>query len=454
MKNDVVLSGKTDWFRDASIYHIYPLGLCGAYEDNDVTMDVWENMYHIDGIIPHIKEMGFTAVYFGPIFQSDFHGYDTIDYCMIDRRIGTTEQFIEVCKKLHREGIRIIVDGVFNHVGRGNAAFQDVIKNRKNSKYYDWFYIKEEPDREDYFKDGLFYEGWNDNFEIVKMNTHNKEVQQYLFDCIEFWIDTLGIDGIRLDAADCLDMDLVYKMTEFCKKRKKDIFLVGEVVHGDYNQWAGENRLDSITNYQLYDAFHRSFNLKNLRIFAKEVSGQFSPSRGYYNHLPLYTFLDNHDISRIATKLEDTSLLRAVYGLLYTVPGIPTVYYGSEFAMEGIKEPDDDHIIRPEIEPKDLKQLYCPFTDFVKRLNQIHHNSMALCRGSYEQLHVDSGAIAFIRKYETEQVICAVNILDQPKQVHIHYEGKAKELIRDESVMIHKTITIPAKDVVCYVIEE
>ena len=185
------------WFEESVFYQIYPLGMCGAPRENDGVCS--PRIRKVLNFVPHIQKLGANAVYFSPVFESDAHGYDTRDYTKVDCRLGTNEDFAAVCRALHDAGIRVVLDGVFNHVGRGFWAFQDVLKNRWNSPYRDWFLINF--DGNNGYNDGLWYEGWEGNYDLVKLNLHNEDVITHLFSCIKGWVDEFDIDGLRLDVA-------------------------------------------------------------------------------------------------------------------------------------------------------------------------------------------------------------------------------------------------------------
>ena len=201
------------YINESVIYNIYPLGFCGAPKENDFKQE-----YRLDkiyGWIDHMKSMSVNALVFNPVFESSKHGYDTIDYKKIDCRLGDNESFKKICKTLHDNGIRIMLDGVFNHVGRDFFAFKDVQQNRENSRYASWFenlnFLNNSP-----YNDGFSYEGWAGYYDLVKLNLHNDEVVNYLLDCARFWIDEFDIDGLRLDAADCIDIEFFKKLKNVC----------------------------------------------------------------------------------------------------------------------------------------------------------------------------------------------------------------------------------------------
>ena len=210
-------------FTNFAVYHIYPLGFCGCPKTNDYSENTENRLKKIEDAIPHIKEMGFNAIYFGPVFQSVAHGYDTVDYTKIDSRLGTNADFAALCKKLHENGIKVILDGVFNHVGRDFTKFVEV-RNGNNS-YRDWFHIN---DGNSCYNDGFWYEGWEGHYELVKLNLYNPAVKEYLKEVITGWVKEFDIDGLRLDVAYCLDLNFLKELHGHCKWLKNDFWLMGE----------------------------------------------------------------------------------------------------------------------------------------------------------------------------------------------------------------------------------
>ncbi|MEE1318492.1 MAG: alpha-amylase family glycosyl hydrolase, partial [Ruminococcus sp.] len=237
------------YINESVIYNIYPLGFCGAPKENDGKL-----VYRLDKIydcIEHMKKMSVNVLVFNPLFESSRHGYDTIDYRKVDCRLGDNNSFKKICKALHANDIKIILDGVFNHVGRDFFAFKDVQKNLQNSRYCSWFqnlnFGGNSPKG-----DPFWYEGWAGHYDLVKLNLQNEDVVNYLLDSVKFWIDEFDIDGLRLDAADCIDIEFFKKLRHVCKSKKPDFWLYGEITHGDYNRWANNDTLDSVTNYECY----------------------------------------------------------------------------------------------------------------------------------------------------------------------------------------------------------
>ena len=326
------------WANESVFYQIYPLGFCGAPFENDGILT--NRITKVIDWIPHIKKLGANAIYFSPVFESDTHGYNTRDYKKIDVRLGTNEDFKAVCDSLHKEGIKVVLDGVFNHVGRGFFGFSDVLKNRESSPYRDWFHIDFNGNSN--YNDGLWYEGWEGNYDLVKLNLRNEEVVSYLFSCIEYWISYFDIDGLRLDVAYCLDHDFLRRLRSFCDSKKPDFFLVGETLHGDYNQIMNDSMLHSVTNYECYKGLYSSFNSMNMFEINHSLLRQFGLENWtLYKGKHLLSFVDNHDVTRVASILTNERHLPLIYALALGMPGIPCVYYGSEWGAKARKEDGD-----------------------------------------------------------------------------------------------------------------
>ena len=317
------------WAYESVFYQIYPLGLCGAPYDNDGVLT--HRILKVNDWIPHIKKLGANAIYFSPVFESDTHGYNTRDYTTIDKRLGTNEDFANVCSNLHKEGIKVVLDGVFNHVGRGFWAFQDVLKNRENSAYVNWF-ARIDFNGNSNYNDGLWYEGWEGCYDLVKLNLYNEDVIQHIFSAIKGWVDEFDIDGLRLDVAYCLNHDFLRRLRSFCDSLKPDFFLLGETLHGDYNQIMNDEMLHSVTNYECYKGLYSSFNCMNMFEINHSLLRQFGPENWtLYKGKHLLSFVDNHDVTRVASILNNTNHLPLIYTLAFGMPGIPCVYYGSEW---------------------------------------------------------------------------------------------------------------------------
>ncbi len=425
------------WIQNSVFYQIYPIGFCGvSRENNGQTTD---KILSVEQWIPHFKNLGVDCILLNPIFESDNHGYDTRDYRKIDRRLGTNEQFASVCKKLKENGIKIVLDGVFNHVGRGFWAFEDVLANRHNSQYKDWFFINF--DGNSNYNDGFWYEGWEGHFELVKLNLKNPDVVNYLFECIKEWIDNFDIDGLRLDVAYSLDFDFMRNLRGFCTNLKQDFALIGEVLFGDYNIIVNDGMLHSCTNYECYKGLFSSMNDKNMFEIAHSLHRQFSEEQwAIYRGKQLMSFVDNHDVSRISSILNDKNCLEIAYALLFSMPGIPCIYYGSEWGQEGDKNQGDD-ALRPCFE----KPLPNELTQQITKLIEIRKNSNALCIGTYKNIVINSQQLVFKRQHENEQIFTGVNICSDNVNINSgDLNGNFENMLTGESVNLSGNLELKA----------
>ncbi len=413
------------WAYESVFYQIYPLGFGGApFENNGVTES---RILKVIDWIPHMNKLGINAIYFSPVFESDTHGYNTRDYKKIDCRLGTNDDFKEVCEKLHENHIRIVLDGVFNHVGRGFYQFQDVIKNRENSRYLDWFHI--DLGGNSNYNDGLWYEGWEGNYDLVKLNLKNEEVIKLIFESIELWIDDFDIDGIRLDVAYCLDYEFVRRLRSFTDSKKKDFFLIGELLHGDYNEMVNDQMLHSATNYECYKGLFSSFNSMNMFEINHSLLRQFGPDNWtLYKDKHLLSFVDNHDVTRIASNLTNERHLPLVYALCFGMPGIPCVYYGSEWGAKADKKEGDPALRACFDEP-----VFNELSEFIAKLSSAKKNSEALNYGGFRSVVLTNKQCIFERKSQNERVLVAINADSESFTAHFDAGcGMAVDLINGE----------------------
>ena len=407
------------WYDEAIFYHIYPLGLTGAPKENSYG----EPVHRLNTLIPwieHIRNIGCTALYIGPLCESVGHGYETTDYKKLDSRLGTNEDLKVFVTECHAQGIRVIFDGVFNHTGRDFFAFKDIQKNREQSPYRDWycnvnFYGNNE------YNDGFSYDNWGGYNLLVKLNQRNPAVKDYICDVIRFWVSEFDIDGIRLDAADVLDFDFMKALRQTANEVKPEFWLMGEVIHGDYTRWVNEGTLHSVTNYQLHKALYSGHNDHNYFEIAHTVRRLYEMGGNRPDGLKLYNFVDNHDVERIYTKLQNKAQFFPVHVLLYTLPGIPSIYYGSEFGIEGKKERYSDDSLRPALQLADYKNAATenPCTRLITALGKIRQQTKALSLGDYKELLLTNRQYAFSRDLNGTSVVVTVNNDENPAQIHV-----------------------------------
>lgn len=397
------------WYDEAIFYHIYPLGLTGAPKENSYG----EPEHRLNTLLPwidHIKSIGCNAIYIGPLFESVGHGYETTDYKTLDSRLGDNQDLKNFVAECHKKDVKVIFDGVFNHTGRDFFAFRDIKEKREGSQYRDWYCNVNFGGNNEY-NDGFSYDNWGGYNLLVKLNQRNPAVKDYICDVIRFWVSEFDVDGIRLDAADVLDFDFMKALRHVANEVKPDFWLMGEVIHGDYSRWVNEGTLHSVTNYQLHKALYSGNNDHNFFEIAHTVKRLYEMGSNNPNGFKLYNFVDNHDVERIYTKLNNKAHFTPVHILLYTLPGIPSLYYGSEFGIEGRKEKFSDDSLRPALNLDDYKNALTDnsFTALIAALGRTRQQSKALSYGDYRELKLMNRQYAFSRNFEGESVVVTVN---------------------------------------------
>lgn len=434
------------WIEDRVFYNIFTLGFCDVLEPSRIYEEK-NRLIKIEEWIPHLKKMSINAIYFGPVFESSYHGYDTRDYLNIDKRLGTNEDFKDLCKKLHENDIKIVLDGVFNHVGREFWAFKDIQKNGRNSKYCSWFSGLNFDSRSP-MGDDFNYESWNGCYDLVKLNLWNRDVVEYLLHAVEFWIDEFDIDGLRLDAADKIIFDFFKELKIFTEKKKDNFWLMGEIIHGDYNRWANKDSLDSVTNYECYKGIYSSHNDKNYFEIAYSLNRMFG-NGGIYKNLCLYNFVDNHDVNRLASTLKVQEYLFNVYTILYTMPGVPSIYYGSEYGIKAVKGDKTDLPLRPSVyEIENYEDKNNELFDHIEKLGRIRVVSEALKNGNYEQVIIKNEQYVFSRTSKNDKIYIVLNLSDKESYLdfNISFE-EGKDLLSDKDDIIKGgdvSIRVPA----------
>ncbi|MBO5060869.1 MAG: alpha-amylase [Clostridia bacterium] len=411
------------WYDEAIFYHIYPLGMTGAPKQNFYG----KPEHRLNTLLPlvsQIKKLGCNALYIGPLFESVGHGYETTDYKKLDTRLGTNEDLTEFVTECHKQGIRVILDGVFNHTGRDFFAFQDIKRNRESSPYIDW-YCNVNFNGNNEYNDGFSYDNWGGYNLLVKLNQHNSEVREYISDVIRFWVKEFDIDGIRLDAADVLDFSYMQMMRRVANEVKPDFWLMGEVIHGDYIRWVNGDTLHSVTNYHLHKALYSGHNDHNYFEIAHTVKRLYEMGGNRADGLKLYNFADNHDVERIYTKLNNKKHFIPVHILLYTLPGVPSIYYGSEFGIEGEKQRGSDDSLRPAISYEQYMNATRKnnLTDLISLLGTIREEAKALSYGDYKELLLTNGQYAFARNYNGQSVLVTVNNGDDDFMMNLPAEN-------------------------------
>lgn len=424
------------WAYETSFYQIYPLGFCGATFENDGKLE--HRILKVIDWIPHFKKLGIGAVMFNPVFESDTHGYNTRDYKKIDVRLGTNKDFKKVCDALHKEGIRVVLDGVFNHAGRGFFGFTDVLEKRWDSPYKDWFNISFEGNSN--YNDGLWYEGWEGNYDLVKLNLKNPAVTDYLLESAKSWVDEFGIDGLRLDVAYCLDPDFIRRLRRESASWKENFFLMGEMIGGDYNRIMGDDLCHSATNYECYKGMFSALNSLNMFEIVHSLLRQFGPENWtLYRGKHLLSFVDNHDVTRVASILQRPEHLKLIYALMFGMPGIPTIYYGSEWGFKADKS-QGDPALRPCFDKPEWNEL----TDVIANLCKAKEGSKALSYGDFKSLLLTNRQCIFERETDGDRALVVINADENPYHADFNARaGKATDAITGQEIDFGGGLDIP-----------
>lgn len=414
------------WYESAVFYHIYPLGMCGVEKrraDFDPQYGVRQHFAQMEQLIPHMKRLGMTALYIGPCFESEGHGYETTDYYRVDARLGDNAGFRHFVDACHAAGIRVVVDGVFNHSGRGFFAFEELRKHREGSPYRDW-YCNVNFGGNNEFNDCFSYEAWHGYNILPRFNLWNPAVRGYLLDVIRFWVKEFDIDGIRLDCADVLNFDFMKEMRRLANTVKPEFWLMGEVIHGDYSRWVNRDMLHSVTNYELHKGLYSGHNDHNYFEIAHTIRRLFG-NGGLVRDGKLYTFVENHDVNRLIDKVKDPEHMKNIYLIAYTLPGIPSVYYGGEFRMHGVQANGSDDAIRPALSLADyaaLSEKEKDFVDFLAMLGRAKEELAALSVGSYEERVLTNRQFAYARVWQGQTVLVVANNDENPAHVNVRTE--------------------------------
>jgi cyclomaltodextrinase / maltogenic alpha-amylase / neopullulanase len=335
----------SDWIRHALWWQVYPLGFTGA-EKTALPDDAAAvpRLRQVEAWLPHLLELGCNGLALGPVFASETHGYDTVDHFTVDRRLGTDDDLQHLLDACHSHGIRVLLDGVFNHVGRGFPRFRQLLDQGPDSPAAAWFHVNPDPGA----PDGFGYRDFEGHRGLVTLNHDDDEVADHVVRVMTHWCDR-GVDAWRLDAAYAVPPAFWRRVLPQVRDAHPDVWVVGEVIHGDYAGYVEASGIDSVTQYELWKAVWSSLNDRNLFELAHAMRRHAEMVRSF---LP-QTFVGNHDVTRIASRLTDPRHVPLALALLFTLPGIPTVYYGDELGLEGVKEDREggDDAVRPAFPP-------------------------------------------------------------------------------------------------------
>jgi cyclomaltodextrinase / maltogenic alpha-amylase / neopullulanase len=417
------------WVKDAIFYQIFP----DRFENGDTSNDPanivpWGSKPtpftffggDLQGIIQrldHLTELGINAIYLNPIFQSpSTHRYNATDYFQIDRKLGTMDDWRALVNAAHQSGIRIILDGVFNHCGRGFFAFNDVLENGEHSPYRDWFHIHRFPVDAYSRGDARDYLGWWKYKSLPKLNTDNAEVRRYLLDVSRYWIEQ-GADGWRLDVPNEIDDDSFWaEFRRVVRSVNPEAYIVGEI--WDVSpRWAGDNHFDGLMNYPMRTAVLEllSGHIK-ADVFAERVEHLLTvyPQENIYAQL---NSLGTHDNVRIITELGgNASKIQLAFSFLFAYPGVPSIYYGDEIGLEGRKDPDCRRAF-----PWDRERWNQELYAHVKKLAHLRTQHPVLRHGDLKRIIAseNQNCYVFLRSSGESQIIVALNASSIKRTVSI-----------------------------------
>ncbi len=395
------------WVDNVIWWQVYPLGFVDAPVKAPPDGLVTHRLPRLESWLDYLIELGASGLALGPVFASSSHGYDTVDYYRIDPRLGDEDDLRRLIDAAHDRGIRVLLDGVFNHVGREFATFDEALSQGPDSDAAQWFHLFWKGD--DRPPDYEHFEGHKD---LVTLNHSSDAVADFVADVMCHWL-ALGADGWRLDAAYSIPADFWSRVIPRVRQAFPDAYIVGEMIHGDYSEYVERAGLDSVTQYELWKAIWSSLNDHNLH----ELNWTLGRHDQFLEQFVPLTFLGNHDVTRIASKLTDDQLYPHALAILMTVGGTPSVYAGDEQGFRGIKEdrPGGDEQVRPAFpaNPGDL----APFGEAVFHLHQeligLRRRHPWLQHARTEVLHVAEEQMVYRSVGDGGAVVLALNLSDE-----------------------------------------
>lgn len=402
------------WSDHAIWWHLHPLTFLGAPGLAGQQAGVEHRLDRLGPWLDYLVELGCNGLALGPIFAGESHGYDTVDHYRIDPRLGTDEDFDRLVERCRERGVRLQLDGVFNHVGRGFGPFQDVLAHGRDSQYASWFRLDFDAPGED--GDGFDYVTFEGHRHLVALNHDEPAVQAYVSAVMEHWLDR-GADAWRLDAAYAVPREFWHEVTGRVRAGHPDVWLMGEYIHGDYVAAVREGGLDSATQYELWKAIWSSLSDGNFF----ELSWALSRHDEFAEAMHPLTFVGNHDVTRIASRIEDERHLPHALTILFTVAGVPSVYAGDEQAFQGVKyeRADGDAEVRPAF-PEQGPNGLAPFGRPIYRLHQdligLRRRHPWLLRARVRTLHLENRVFGYeVADPEgTGRLAVLLNISDEP----------------------------------------
>jgi cyclomaltodextrinase / maltogenic alpha-amylase / neopullulanase len=405
-------------------WHVYPLGFLGAERTTaELGGEVHHRLARLVTWLDYAAELGCTGLALGPIFASETHGYDTVDHFRIDPRLGNEGDFDRLVAAARERGLQVLLDGVFNHVGRGFSRFADALRDGPNSDSARWFYLHWHAERSR-APDAEVFEGHQS---LVKLKHDEAAVADYVTRVMAHWLRR-GAVGWRLDAAYAVAPSFWARVLPGVRAKFPDAYFVGEVIHGDYVRIVADSGLDAVTQYELWKGIWSSLNDRNFF----ELSAALERHERFLQSMVPMTFLGNHDVTRIASQLKDERHLEHALAVLMTVGGSPSIYAGDEQGFRGVKEHrvGGDDAVRPAFPalPGELAPEGWPLHALHQELNALRRARPWLARGRTEVRSRTNTTLVY-RTYDRSDSMHSIdvvlNIADTPQKL----PGAAFELL-------------------------
>ncbi len=398
------------WIDDAIWWHVFPLGFVGAEPEATLSTPVVHRLPHLHTWLDYAAELGVTGLALGPIFAASTHGYDTIDHFRIDPRLGDDADFGALVEAARARGLRILLDGVFNHVGRAHPAFQEVLHHGPQAERANWFKLSwprgtapgTEPD----------YACFEGHRQLVTLNHNEPQVADHIASVMNHWL-ARGADGWRLDAAYAVPRHFWANVLPRVRAEHPDTYIVGEVIHGDYAGIVRDTGMDAVTQYELWKAIWSALNDRNLF----ELAHALERHNGYLDPFLPLTFVGNHDVTRIASRLNDERHLPHALAILFTCGGTPSIYAGDEQAFRGVKEEraGGDDAIRPAFPPTPAS--LAPYGLPIYRLHQsllaLRRRHPWLHRTCSRKVHLTNEQLVLTMTEGPQRLLLALNLADE-----------------------------------------
>ena len=403
------------WANDAIVYQIFPdsfynpdgMNLAGLKDENGRRF-LGGSLKGIKGKLPYLKDLGINTIYLTPIFKANTpHRYDTIDYMEIDERLGSKADFKALVDEIHKNKMRIILDGVFNHTSSSFFAFSDIVKNQKKSKYLDWYYIEGFPviNKKERAK-SLNYDTFSFGYDMPKLRVSNNEVKEYIFSVLKYWTVEFNIDGWRLDVANEISLAFWREFRVFMKSLNKDILLIGESWN-DSSIYLNGDTFDTVMNYLFRDyifSLFKSTDALDIRInrfiaLYTELTIKY-PNPSF---MALFNLISSHDVSRLYDELKDIRIIKAIVAMLFTMSGVPYIYYGDEVALKN----DPIYYNRGAI---DFNSLNLDMLGYYRRLIEIRRDNSALRNGRISFNNKNEGVLEYKKINNDNEIIVIINL--------------------------------------------